>query len=91
MQTIDDYLAAKQKSPGDYLFTGYPRPDKYLTTRQYARLVSEWVSSIGLDAPMFGTHYLPLTKATLIYCRTGNLRAVPFIIAGWSQLRYLRR
>ena len=80
MQTIDDYLAVKQKSPGDYLFTGYPRPDKYLTTRQYARLVSEWVSSIGLDASMFGTHSLRRTKATLIYRRTGNLRAVQLLL-----------
>jgi integrase len=45
-----------------------------MTTRQYARLVSRWVASIGLDAKLFGTHSLRRTKATLIY-RTGNLRA----------------
>ena len=79
-QAVDDYLDAKHKSPGDFLFTGYRGPDKCLTTRQYARLVSEWVSSIGLDASMFGTHSLRRTKATLIYRRTGNLRAVQLLL-----------
>ena len=47
-----------------------------MSTRQYARLVSDWVRSIGLDSTSFGTHSLRRTKATLIYRRTGNLRAV---------------
>ena len=51
-----------------------------LTTRQYARLVSEWVASIGLDPLKFGTHSLRRTKATLIYRRTGNLRAVQLLL-----------
>jgi hypothetical protein len=44
-------------------------------TPQYARLVSEWIGSIGLDPRLFGTHSLRRTKATLIYRRTSNLRA----------------
>ena len=91
-QAIDDYIDAKQKSPGDYLFTGDRGPDKCLTIRQYARLVSEWVSSIGLDASMFGTHSLRRTKATLIYRRTGNLRAVQLLLGPTkveSTVRYL--
>ena len=90
-QAVDDYLDAKHKSPGDFLFTGYRGPDKCLTTRQYARLVSEW-SSIGLDASMFGTHSLRRTKATLIYRRTGNLRAVQLLLGHTkveSTVRYL--
>jgi hypothetical protein len=47
-----------------------------VTTRQYARLVSEWIASIGLDPLKFGTHSLRRTKATVNYRRTGNLRAV---------------
>jgi hypothetical protein len=43
-----------------------------MTTRQYARLVSSWVATIGLDPHFFGTHSLRRTKATLIYRRTGN-------------------
>jgi hypothetical protein len=50
-----------------------------ITTRQYARLVSQWIASIGLDPSFYGTHSLRRTKATLIYRRTGNLRAVQLL------------
>lgn len=91
-QAIDEYLEAKPKRAGDFLFTGYRGPDKCLTTRQYARLVSKWISGIGLDASMFGTHSLRRTKATLIYRRTGNLRAVQLLLGHTkveSTVRYL--
>jgi len=55
-------------------------PDTNLSTRQYARLVSEWIGSVGLDPRLFGTHSLRRTKATLIYRRTGNLRAVQLLL-----------
>src|SRR5262249_25118731 len=51
-----------------------------MTTRQYARLVAEWIGRIGLDPRLFGTHSLRRTKATLIYRRTGNLRAVQLLL-----------
>lgn len=63
-----------------------------LTTRQYARLVSEWLASIGLDPLQFGAHSLRRTKATLIYKRTGNLRAVQLLLGLTkieSTVRYL--
>jgi integrase len=54
-QAIDDYLRATGK-PGDRLFTGRRRPDRNLTTRRYARLLSDWLAGIGLDPHLFGTH-----------------------------------
>jgi integrase len=63
-----------------------------MTTRQYARLVSEWIAGIGRDAKLFGTHSLRQTKATLIYRRTGNLRAVQLLLGHTkieSTVRYL--
>jgi integrase len=75
-QAIDDYLRASVKRPGEFMFGGRRGPDRSMTTRQYARLVSEWIASIGLDPHVFGTHSLRRTKATLIYRRTANLRAV---------------
>ena len=51
-----------------------------MSTRQYARLLADWVASIGLDPRVFGTHSLRRTKATLIYRRTGNLRAVQLLL-----------
>ena len=50
------------------------------TTRQYARLVARWVSSIGLDPLKFATHSMRRTKVTLIYRRTGNLRAAQLLL-----------
>ena len=72
-QPIDDYLKADAKRPGDFLFTGCRGAETSMTTRQYARLVSEWIGRAGLDPRLFGTHSLRRTKATLIYRRTGNL------------------
>ncbi|HYS84648.1 MAG TPA: tyrosine-type recombinase/integrase [Bradyrhizobium sp.] len=62
------------------MFTGRRGPNRNMTTRQYARLVSEWIGSVGLDPRLFGTHSLRRTKATLIYRRTGNLRAVQLLL-----------
>lgn len=52
----------------------------HLSTRQYARLVDEWVSTIGLDKREYGTHSMRRTKVSLIYKATGNLRAVQILL-----------
>jgi len=91
-EAVDDYLRAAGKKPGEFLFTGNGRNGQGMTTRQYARLVSRWVASIGLDAKPFGTHSLRRTKASLIYRRTGNLRAVQLLLGHTkieSTVRYL--
>jgi integrase len=91
-QAIDDYLKAAAKKPGEFLFAGRRGSDHCMTTRQYARLLSEWIASIGLDPKLFGTHSLRRTKATLIYRRTGNLRAVQLLLGHTkieSTVRYL--
>jgi len=80
------------KRAGDYLFTGRCGSDHHLSTRQYARLVGEWIACIGLDPHLFGTHSLRRTKTTLIYRRTGNLRAVQLLLGHTkieSTVRYL--
>lgn len=91
-QAVDDYLKTVQKKPSDFLFTGHCGKDRCLTTRQYARLLSEWIAAIGLDPSLFGTHSIRRTKATLIYRRTGNMRAVQLLLGHTkieSTVRYL--
>jgi integrase len=91
-QAVDDFLKAESKRRGEYLFNGRRGPSQPMTTRQYARLLADWVASIGLDARVFGTHSLRRTKATLIYRRTGNLRAVQLLLGHTkieSTVRYL--
>jgi integrase len=90
-QAINDYLVASGRRAGDCLFSGR-RSGQSMTTRQYARLLSEWLSAIGLDPRVYGTHSLRRTKATLIYRRTGNLRAVQLLLGHTkieSTVRYL--
>jgi hypothetical protein len=53
---LDDYLRAAAKKPGEFMFTGRRGSGRSITPRQYARLVSEWIASIGLDPHLFGTH-----------------------------------
>jgi len=90
-QAIDDYVRMAEKKSGDFLFTGR-RSGQSMTTRQYARLLSDWLTSVGLDPHLYGTHSLRRTKATLIYRRTGNLRAVQLLLGHTkieSTVRYL--
>jgi integrase len=80
------------KKAGEFLFAGRRGAERSMTTRQYARLVSQWIGGVGLDPRLFGTHSLRRTKATLIYRRTGNLRAVQLLLGHTkieSTVRYL--
>jgi integrase len=64
----------------------------HVSTRQYARLVRDWVSVIGLEPSSYGTHSLRRTKAAQIYRKTGNLRAVQLLLSHAkvdSTVRYL--
>ncbi len=74
-QAVDAHLASSCLTAGKFLFTGRGDRSSPLTTRQYARLLSDWIASIGLDPTMYGTHSIRRTKATLIYRRTGNSRS----------------
>ncbi len=64
----------------DYAFPSRIDHSSHMSTRQYARLVDEWVSAIGLRREEYGTHSLRRTKASIIYKATGNLRAVQILL-----------
>ena len=64
----------------DYAFPSRIDHTAHLSTRQYARLVDEWVIGIGLRQEDYGTHSLRRTKASIIYKATGNLRAVQILL-----------
>jgi integrase len=85
------HLAAWLK-PDDYLFPSRIHKSPHLSTRQYAKIVDGWVTSIGLDNTSYGTHTMRRTKATLIYRRTKNIRAVQLLLGHSkieSTVRYL--
>lgn len=95
-QAARDALQAWIKLAGlkseDFLFPGRLHDSPHLGTRQYARILGHWVDELGPDRTEYGTHSMRRTKATLIYRRTKNLRAV-LLLLGHSKLestvRYL--
>lgn len=78
--TISKLIAEKKLEPHDFLFTSRWANSNHLSTRQYAKLLKDWVAAIGLDPAAYGTHSIRRTKATLIYRRTKNLRAVQLLL-----------
>jgi len=89
---LQGWIAEAELSSGDFLFFSRIDRKRHLTTRQYARLVHGWVAMIGADPSEYGTHSLRRSKATLIYRRTKNLRAVQLLLGHTkleSTLRYL--
>jgi integrase len=89
---VGAWIAKAKLKPDEFLFPSRLRASVHLSTRQYARVVQKWVSSIGLDPTSYGTHSMRRTKATLIYRRTKNLRAVQLLLGHLkleSTIRYL--
>ena len=91
-EAVQAWITRQALKPDDYLFPSCTRRSPHITTRQYGRIVDYWVSLIGLDRHKYGTHSLRRTKATLIYRRTKNLRAVQLLLGHTkleSTIRYL--
>ena len=89
---INDWISTNQMTSADYLFPSKSSVIPHLSTRQYARILDSWLVSIGLNPSAYGTHSLRRTKATLIYQRTKNLRAVQLLLGHRkmeSTVRYL--
>jgi integrase len=86
------WIERRGVSVDDFAFPSCVYPNDHLSTRQYARLVDEWVTAIRLTPEEYGAHSLRRTKASLIYKATGNLRAIQ-ILLGHSKtentVRYL--
>jgi site-specific recombinase XerC len=86
------WLECRGGAPGEFVFPSRIDHSEHISTRQYARLVDEWVSGIGLRRDDYGTHSLRRTKASIICKQTGNLRAVQLLLGHTkieSTVRYL--
>lgn len=89
---VNDWCCFKDLYPHEWLFPSRKDRSRHLTTRQYARLVDGWIASIDLPRSSYATHSMRRTKATLIYRKTGNLRAVQLLLGHTkidSTVRYL--
>jgi integrase len=91
-EAVGAWIGHARLTSEDSLFPSRVRSSVHLSTRQYARIVDSWVRQIGLDKARYGTRTLRRTKATLIYRRTKNLRAVQLLLGHTkleSTVRYL--
>jgi integrase len=91
-ESISSWINHAELMSDDYLFRSRNRISSHISTRQYARLVDNWVRNIGLDPAEYGTHSMRRTKASLIYRRTKNLRAVQILLGHTkmeSMVKYL--
>jgi integrase len=91
-RSLSDWLNRRRGDPDGWLFPSRMYPGAHLSTRQYIRLLKEWVTLIGLEPAAFGTHSLRRTKVSLLYRKTGNLRACQLLLGHTkleSTVRYL--
>lgn len=89
---LASWIHHRHLAQGDYLFPSRIAASPHLSRRQYARLFASWLADIGLDPTLYGTHSLRRTKASMIYRRTKNIRAVQLLLGHAkieSTVRYL--
>lgn len=91
-KSIAGWIARKKLTSDDWLFPSRSKLGAHLSTRQYARLVDSWITLVGLDPAAYGTHSMRRTKVSLLYKKTGNLRACQLLLGHTkleSTVRYL--
>ena len=91
-EAINAWLTRRGRRDDDWLFPSRSRKGDHISTRQYARLVGQWVGMIDLEPRAYGTHSLRRTKVALVYKKTGNLRACQLLLGHRkleSTVRYL--
>ncbi|MFL6793956.1 MAG: tyrosine-type recombinase/integrase [Sphingomicrobium sp.] len=91
-RSLTDWLNRRRGDLDGWLFPSRMHPAAHLSTRQYIRLVKQWVALIGLEPAAYGSHSLRRTKVSLLYRKTGNLRACQLLLGHTkleSTVRYL--
>ncbi len=91
-QSLERWIADPEMIGSEYLWPSRLHASEHLSTRQYARILREWILSIGLEPSGYGTHSMRRTKVAQLYKKTGNLRAVQLLLGHTkmdSTVRYL--
>ncbi len=90
--TVINWISSPEMIGCQFMFPSRFHDRPHISTRQYGRLVRDWVVSIGLEPSGYGTHSMRRTKVAEIYRKTGNLRAVQLLLGHTkvdSTVRYL--
>ena len=91
-QSLLEWITLANLKYDDYLFPSRKHAVPHLGTRAYDRIVHKWVSSIGLESSLYGTHTMRRTKVSILYKRDKNLRAIQLLLGHKkieSTVRYL--
>jgi integrase len=91
-RSLSEWLTIRRSEPNGWLFPSRMRPGEHIGTRQYIRLVKHWIALAGLEPAAYGSHSLRRTKVSLLYRKTGNLRACQLLLGHTkleSTARYL--
>ncbi len=90
---VEKWMQEELMVVSESLWPGRFHERPLISTRQYARIVRDWVKSIGLEASAYGTHSMRRTKVAHIFKKTGTLRAVQLLLGHTkkdSTVRYPR-
>lgn len=90
--SLSDWITIKELTLNSWLFPSRVNALRHISPRQYSRIVHQWIEEIGLDTSLYGTHSLRRTKVSMIYRKTGNLRAIQLLLGHTkleSTVRYL--
>ncbi|MGP9804377.1 tyrosine-type recombinase/integrase [Paracoccus sp. NSM] len=90
--SLERWIGDAEMIGREFLWPSRIHGSPHLSTRQYARIVRGWVTSLGLEPSAYGTHSMRRTKVAQIYKKTGNLRAVQLLLGHTkidSTVRYL--
>ncbi len=91
-ESVEAWIREAGLKSEDFLFPSRLHASAHIGTRQYARILHHWVQDIGLDTTEYGTHSMRRSKASMIYKKTKNLRAVQILLGHTkleSTVRYL--
>jgi site-specific recombinase XerC len=91
-QSLERWIDSPEMRGTEFLWPSRFHDSPHISTRQYARILRDWVTSIGLESSAYGTHSMRRTKVAQIYKKTGNLRAVQLLLGHTkmdSTVRYL--
>lgn len=79
--SVEKWMEGELTICSEYLWPGRFHERLHISTRQYARIVRDWVTSMGLEASAYGTHSMRRTKVIQIYKRPANLVLFSFCLA----------
>jgi len=91
-QSLSRWIHDGALKPHDHLFQSIRRANQAISYSYYRSIIRNWAEQLGLDSDMYGTHSMRRTKATLVYARTKNIRAVQLLLGHTkidNTIRYL--